>query len=246
MFRFAAFLLLAIAAAAAPALRAQPSAGDALRGGRELMSAIQLNYPEDHARIMEGLRRHASEHPDDQAGRAALARRMLLDFFRTRADGLANAPPSQVNEIVARHRLLLRLLAKDDAALCADLANNFLIGRFDLPAFYQDRATSLSVLIVEASREGEKLPRDPARTGLGAEDATRWYEELLRVEPASDIQAAIAADSAATSNSPEMQCRVGAAIFGAMENLPPENAANVGAFFLAQTLSDSGQQPAAN
>jgi hypothetical protein len=242
MYRVAIALLLAVAASSgASEARAQPAAGDALRGGRELMSAVQLNYPADHARIIDSLRRHAAEHPDDSAGRESLARRMLLDFFRLRADGLANAPPSLVNEIVARHLLLLRLLAKDDVPLCADLANNFLIGRFDLPAFYQDRVTSLSVLILEAAREGEKLPRDPARSGLGAEDATRWYEELLRVEPASDIQAAIAADSAATSNSPEMQCRVGAAIFGAMENLPPENAANVGAFFLAQALAEAGQ-----
>ena len=129
-------------------------------------------------------RRSAATRPSIRttcAGRSSLARQMLLDFFRQRSDGLANAPPSLVNEIVARHRLLLRLLAKDDVPLCADLANNFLIGRFDLPAFYQDRATSLSALIVEAAKEGEKIPRDPARSGLGSEDATRWYEELLRV-----------------------------------------------------------------
>ena len=244
MYRVAIALLIALAASAAiPESRAQPSASDVLRGGRELMNAVQSNYPEEHARIMEALRRHTAEHPDDVAGRSSLARQMLLDFFRQRSDGLANAPPSLVNEIVARHRLLLRLLAKDDVPLCADLANNFLIGRFDLPAFYQDRATSLSTLIVEAAKEGEKMPRDPARSGLGSEDATRWYEELLRVEPASDIQAAIAADSAGASNSPDMQCRVGAAIYGAMENLPPENAANVGAYFLAQALAEAGQGP---
>ena len=242
MYRVAFAPLLAIAlSSAASGLRAQPAAGDALRGGRELMNAVQQNYPEDHARIVEALRRHAAEHPDDIAGRAAYARQMLLDFFRQRSDGLANAPPSLVNEIVARHVLLLRLLAKDDVPLCADLATSLLIGRFDLPAFYQDRATSLSILIVEAAKEGEKRPRDPARSGLAAEDATRWYEELLRVEPSSDIQAAIAADSAADS-SPEMQCRVGAAIFGAMENLAPEQGANVGAFFLAQTLGEAGRE----
>ena len=205
------------------------------------MGAVQRHYPDDYRRIMDALTRHAAEHPDDSAGRATLARQMLRDFFRLRADGLANAPAPRVNEIVARHLLLLRLLAKDDVALCADLASNLLIGRFDLPAFYQDRATTLSVSIVEAAKEGEKLPRDPARSGLGPEDATRWYEELLRVEPSSDIQAAIAADSAGTSNSPEMQCRVGAAIYGAMENLAPEHAANIGAFFLAQTLTEVGR-----
>lgn len=242
MLRLAASLLLAAAFLAAPGSRAQSTGSDVLRGGRELMNAVQLNYPQDNARIMEALRRHAAEHPDDTAGRSALARRLLLDFFRLRADGLANAPPSLVNEIVARHVLLLRLLAKDDVPLCADLATNFLIGRFDLPAFYQDRATSISVLIVEAAKEGEKAPRDPARAGLNAEDATRWYEELLRVEPSNDIQAAIAADSASASGSPEMQCRVGAAIFGAMENLEPQQAANVGAFFLAQTLAEPGHE----
>ncbi|HEY5722114.1 MAG TPA: hypothetical protein VIT45_07315 [Allosphingosinicella sp.] len=244
MFRIVAFLLLGLACSVPAAeTRAQPSAGDALRGpGREVMNAVQRLYPGDHARIMEALRRHAAEHPDDVSGRAALGRRLLLDFFRLRADGLGNAPGPLVNDIVGRHLLLLRLLAKDDTALCADLADNLLIGRFDLPAFYQDRATSLSVSIVEAASEGEKSPRDPARAGLAAEDATRWYEELLRVEPSSDIQAAIAADSAGASGSPEMQCRVGAAIFGAMEHLSPEQAANVGAFFLAQTLAEPGHE----
>ena len=243
MLRLVPLLLLVIAIAAAPESRAQPTAGDALRGGgREVMNAVQRHYPTDHARIMEALGRHAAEHPDDIAGRAALTRRMLLDFFRHRAAGLANAPGPLVTDIVGRHRLLLRLLAKDDTALCADLATNFLIGRFDLPAFYQDRATALSVSIVEAAREGEKSPPETARSGLAAEDAMRWYEELLRVVPSSDIQAAIAADSAAASGSPAMQCRVGAAIFGAMENLGPEQAANVGAFFLAQTLAEPGRE----
>ncbi|HMJ93653.1 MAG TPA: hypothetical protein VK472_06105 [Allosphingosinicella sp.] len=244
MFRFVAFLLLALAVSApAPESRAQPAAGDALRGGgREVMNAVQRHYPADYARIMEALGRHAAEHPEDVAGRAALGRRLLLDFFKLRARGLANAPAPLVNDIVGRHLLLLRLLARDDTALCADLATNLLIGRFDLPAFYQDRATSLSVSIVEAAKEGEKLPRDPARAGLATDDSTRWYEELLRVEPSSDIQAAIAADSAAASGSPEMQCRVSAAIFGATERLSPEQAANVGAFFLAQTLAEPGHE----
>ena len=247
MFRFAAYLALATAlSSAAPESPAQPSGGDMVRGSREVMDAIQLNHPDAHARIRDAIGRYSSERPDDSSGRSALTRQMLLEYFRSRAEGLANAPPSLIAEIVARHRMLLRLLAKDDAALCADLANNFLIGRFDLPAFYQDRATSLAALIVEAAAEGEKRPKDPARSALAAEDLTRWYEELLRVEPASDIQAAIAADSAATSNSPEMQCRVGAAIYGAMENLPPETAANVGAFFLAQDLAEAGLQEAGN
>ena len=233
---FVAAMIMAAASLGGAAV-AQPSQSRMASGGGEVLAAIQRFYPDDYRQLQQALDRHAAAHPGDEAGRAGLRARLLADFFRRRSDGLANAPAPLVNAIVDRHLVLLRLLAGDDSALCAELADNLLIGRFDLPAFYQDRATALSVAIIEAAKAGEARPRDPARNGLVGDDATRWYEELLRVEPSSDIQAAIAADTAGAGASPEMQCRVGAAIFGAVEKLAPEQAANVGAFFLAETLA---------
>jgi hypothetical protein len=247
MFAFAArsLLLPALAVLSAQTAPDAAPAGPSLdydagqrAGGAEVFRAIQLHYPDDYRGLTQSLAREAAAKKGDGAALAALRSHLLAAFFRNRAKGLANAPAPLLNGINARHLLLIRLLAHDDAALCADFATSLFIGRYDLPAFYQERATSLSVSILEAAKAGEKLPPNPAREGLGGDDAASWYAQLLLVEPSSDIQAAIAADGDGLSGTPEMQCRVGAATFGAIEKLEPESAANVGAFFLAQILSE--------
>jgi hypothetical protein len=251
MFVFFATGLLSLLAAAVPISSGlEPSSPTGERpanfesgqraGGAELLRAIELHYPEEHRALSESLDRAAAAHPGDEAEKVRSRSKLLADFFRLRSKGLANAPDALLTSINERQLTLIKLLARDDAKLCAEFATTLFIGRFDLPAFYQERSNALSIAMIEASKAGEKLPPNPAREGLGGGDAALWYEQLLLVEPSSEIQAAIAMGGAETSGSPEMQCRVGAATYGAIEKLPPESAANVGAFFLAQVLREPG------
>src|SRR5688572_8310125 len=192
MFAFAAagLILLSGAAesdqgrpeAAAPTSRSEAGQRE---GEAELFDAIQRHYPEEYRALREALDRQNAAHPADGPAQAALRSRLLAAFYRRRADGLANAPAPLLNGINARQLTLIRMLASDDASLCAEFATTLFIGRFDLPAFYQGRATALAVSILEAAKVGEAMPPNLQRKGLGGGDAALWYEQLLLVEPSS-------------------------------------------------------------
>jgi hypothetical protein len=208
--------------------------------GGEVFRAIEARYPDDYRMLIDQIYRDAAAHPGDRAALAASGKRLLGAFYRRRAQGLANAPAPLLNAINARQLALIRRIAREDEKLCADFASSLFIGRFDLPASYQQEASALAAAIVEAAKAGETAPPDPRRKGLADDAASAWYAQLLRDEPSGGIRTAIAADGGEPTGTPEMQCRVGAAIYASIDKLAPEQAADVAAFFLAQTLTDAG------
>jgi len=224
------------AAAGAPAFEA----GIARPAGDAVFRAIALHYPNEYRALADSLDRQAAAHPGDADALNAFRRRALARFYKGRLDDLMNAPASALNAINTRQLALARSLARDDAALCAEYATTGFIGRFDLPAAYQGRASALGALMIEAAKLGAGRPRDPRRRTLNGEDAASWYASLLLVEPSKEVQAAVAGDDAAKVETAEMQCRVGVATYAAIDRLTPEQAANIAAFFLAQSFADLG------
>jgi hypothetical protein len=206
--------------------------------GAALFDAIERNYPDEYRALIDTMYRQSAAHPGDPELSKTLRTRSIIQFYKRRTGGLANAPAPALNRINARQLALIRALARDDVALCAEFATTAFIGKFDLPASYQPRASALGILMVEAAKLGESQAQDPNRKALAEEDGSRWYESLLRIEPSREVEAAIAGEDSEGIGTPEMQCRIGLALYAAIEKLAPEQAANVAAYFLAQTLAE--------
>jgi hypothetical protein len=203
----------------------------------ETLRAIERHYPAEYRALIDAIYADAASHPGDRAARTATERRLFDAFYKRRVPDLANAPAPLLAAINGRQLALARRLAGADPKLCADFASGLFVGRSDLPPAYQSEAAALLAAIVEAAKAGEGQPPDPRRQSLGVEDAAPFYEQLLRVEPSGQVQAAIAADSGEGGGTPEMQCRIGAAIYASIDKLQEEQAANVAAYFLTQTLT---------
>ena len=109
-----------------------------------------------------------------------------------------------------------------------------------MPSAYERQAAELGALLVEAAKQGGAQPRDPIRATIDESDAATWYEQLLQVEPENHIQVARSRESDDSSGISEMQCRVGVAVYAAIDKLPPDRAANIGSFLLKQALADLG------
>lgn len=238
------------------AASAEPEARDGLAGsgrdskayerelqgsvGGEVFRSMQNHYPDEYRALIENLMQ--ADTGRDPAMRAKQRNRAVVSFYRRRADGLANAPPELLEKINARQLELIRRLARQDARLCAEFATTALIGRFDLPASYQLQASALGALMIEAAKAGEARPHDPTRKGLGIDDAASWYAQLLQMESSREVQTTIAVNGDDGNGTPEIQCRVGVAVHAAIAKLPPDQAANVAAFFLTQTLAELGTE----
>jgi hypothetical protein len=205
--------------------------------GGEVLRAIEAYYPSEYGPLIDQIYRAAAA-PGGRSAPAVSGKRLFLAFYKRHMAALAKAPAPLLNAINARALALSRRLAKDDVPLCAEFASSLFIGRFDLPPSYQQEASALAAAIVEAAKAGEGQPANPLRDGLAEEDAFAWYSELLQVEPSGEIQAAIAG-AGEPGGTPEMQCRVGAAVYASIEKLTPEQAADVTAYFLVQTLTDA-------
>jgi hypothetical protein len=203
----------------------------------ETLRAIERHYPAEYRALIDAIYTDAAAHPQDRAARAASEKRLFDAFYRRHAPDLAKAPAALLAAINGRQLALARRLARDDPKLCADFASGLFVGRSDLPATYQSEAAALLAAIVEAAKAGEGQAPDPRRQSLGVEDAAPFYEQLLRIEPTGQVQAAIAAESGEGGGTPEMQCRIGAAIYASIDKLQEEQAANVAAYFLTQTLT---------
>jgi hypothetical protein len=243
---FASLLIAAATAGATPdtASSTLPDRGafeDELKFSAEgeTLRAIERFYPAEYRGLIDAIYADAEAHPQDRAARGATERRLFDAFYKRRAADLANAPAPLLAAINGRQLALASRLARDDPKLCADFASGLFVGRSDLPTAYQSESAALLAAIVEAAKAGEGQAPNPRRQSLGVEDAAPFYEQLLRVEPSGQVQAAIAADSGEAGGTPEMQCRIGAAIYASIDKLQEEQAANVAAYFLTQTLTGS-------
>lgn len=221
----AAWMMLGMAAEApdsASTSQSAVSAAPASGPAAELFRAIERHYPDDYRRLV-----------------AAPGREPVAAFFQRRAAGLRNAPSDLLVRLNAMQLAIIRRLAREDVALCADFATSAFAGRLDLPDAWQRDASALGALIVEASKLGETRARDGGSPMLAEDDAFTWYSQLLREEPSTEFDIAAGADAEAQSD--ELECRVGLASLGALARLPPERAANVGASLLADMLAEPGR-----
>jgi hypothetical protein len=235
----AAWMMIGMAAeapdAASPSESAL-SAASTFSTADELFRAIELHYPDEYRRLIDV--------PGRDAVGAAAAKgsptRPMAGFFQRRAAGLRNAPPDLLIRLNAMQLALIRRLAREDVALCADFATTAFAGRLDLPDAYQRDASSLGALIVEASKLGEGRAGDGRTDALAENDAFTWYSQLLREEPSTEFNVA-ATGGGEDAQGDELECRVGLASLGALARLPPEQAANVGASLLADMLAEPGR-----
>lgn len=206
--------------------------------GREIFRAIELHFPDDYRGLQTAFNGREVGGSEEADARMA---RLLADFYRLKAPSLHRAPIGIMARVNEQQLALMRSLARTDVRLCAEFATSALAGRLDLQASHQAQLSSLGALIVEAAKLGETSPRERLSGSLAEDDAFQWYSKLLQQEPSTDFKVATGA-AGEDSSAAELDCRVGLATLGAIAKLPQEQAANVGASFLAAALSDPGDE----
>jgi hypothetical protein len=204
-----------------------------------MFRAIELHYPAEYRGLIDAIYAGIATNPQDQSARASTSKRLLDAFFKRRVRDLGNAPSPLLYAINTRQLALARRLARDDPTSCAEFTANLFVGRSDLPPAYAAEAASLLGAIVEAAKAGESAPPDPRRQSFADEDSGPFYDQLLQAGPPGQMHAALAAKAGEPGGTPEMQCRVGVAIYASIEKLPIEHAGNAAAFFLTQALDGS-------
>jgi hypothetical protein len=218
-----------------PAASPEPAALDEGPGGG-VFRAMAVHYPDEYRTLLATL----SDPALGAAEADATRNRLLTQFFARRAPALVKAPVDMLVRINAQQLMLIRRLARTDVGLCAQFARTSVAGRLDpLPAL-QAQVSALGASIVEAAKQGETNPRAQQPGSMAQGDAFDWYSQMLLEEPSTDFKMTRngAGDDASGA---ELECRVGLATFGAIAKLPPEQAANVGASFLAQSLTEAAR-----
>lgn len=222
-----------------PSNAAQFEAGVKGSAGGEIFRAMELHYPMEYRALMDELYRKAEVPSGNVADLTSLSYRLTREFYGRRVADLVNAPAAVLNAINTRQLALIRGLARDNVAHCAEYATTGFSAKTQLSAADQAQVSSLAVRIIEASKLGVGRPPGPGRQALADVDARAWYERVLEVEPSKEVQAALLQEDT-TGLAAEMQCRIGVAVYAAIDKLPSEQAANLTAYFLAQSYAEKG------
>ncbi len=246
-------VLLALALSAGAALAAEPPAasgratvaamtiadleqGMSQSDGAQLMAAIKANYPAEYPLLLEEILRRLKASDGSFAAAHLIGAQVMRAFVQRHSPDLVNAPPESLKRINARQLELIRGLARDQLALCAEYATTGFTGRTPLPQPHLSRAGALSVMLIEASRAGSVRPREPGRGTLSGEDARAWVDSVRRIGTAQDVLDAMGQASSGLPSSDDVRCRLGVAVYAAIDALPTEQAARVAAYFLEQGL----------
>ena len=202
------------------------------------MAAVKRYYPEEYRLMLEEMLARIKASDGSFAAAHLIGAESMRAFMLRRVPELVNAPPALLNRINRGQLELMRSLAGNQVGLCAEYATTGFTGKTPLPAPYLAQTGALSVLMIEASRAGADRPREAGRGTLNNEDAVAWYQAVHRVGTAKDVIDAFEANG---PPSPDMSCRMGIAVYAAIDALPSEQAARLSAYFFKTAMS--GEAP---
>lgn len=255
---FVIALALAASVAAQPAPPAQPAGRAALarmtvadleKGimsspGATAIAAVKRYYPDQYRLLLEEMLAKVKASDGSVAAAHLIGAQAMRAFMLRRGPELINAPAALLNRINSRQLELMRGMGRDQVALCAEYATTGFTGNRPLPEPYLSQAGALSVLFIEASRAGADRPREAGRGTLSNEDAVAWYQAVQRVGTAQDVLDAMAGagTDSATPAPQDVNCRMGIAVYAAIDALPPEQAARVAAYFLQEGMKSQAAQ----
>jgi len=205
--RLFAFLMLLVAAAVPAA--AQPPAGT--------LEAMRRDFPLDHQPLAATL---AGKTPEE-ARRLAYAG--IERFLRSRRAAILAAPRASLLALEARQGALLRALAKQDVALCANVGDRGFFSSQALTGAAPVGLDEYGIALVEAAKAGSTAAAaTPA--GTDKEDFSAWMAAVERIEPDVPVRSMLLDRKVRLASSPDHLCRGAAAMHEAVASLPPARA----------------------
>ena len=245
--------LLALSLSAGTALAAAPAPPDAAadraaimamtvtdleRGmmsspGAPTIAAVKKHFPAEYPALLEEMLARIKAGNGSFAAGHLVGAEVMRAFMLRHGPDLVNAPSALLNRINDRQLEMVRGMGRDQVSLCAEYATTGFTGRRALPEPYLSQAAALSVLIIEASRAGAGRAREPDRGALSNPDALAWFEALQRIGTPREVIDAMGRPEGSTSLSEDLNCRIGIAVYAAINALPSDQAARVSAYFLS-------------
>ena len=249
-------LLLAFSLSACTALAAAPAAPDAAPNraaivamtvtdleqgmlkspGASTIIAVKKYYPAEYPGLLEEMLRRVKASDGSFGAALLIGAEVMRAFMLRHGPDLVNAPPDLLNRINGRQLEMVRGMVRDQVSLCAEYATTGFTGRRALPEPYLSQSAALSVLMIEASRAGADRVREPGRGALSDPDALAWYEALQRIGTPRDVIDAMGRPEGSPPVSEDLSCRLGIAVYAAINALPSDQAARVSAYFLNEGM----------
>jgi hypothetical protein len=255
-------LLFALAVTAGTALAAPPAPPGATAGraaiasmtvadlerglmispGASTIAAVKRHFPAEYPALLGEMLARIKASNGSFAAAHLIGAEVMRAFMLRHGAEVVNAPPALLNRINDRQLELMRGMARDQVSLCAEYATTGFTGRRPLPEPYLSQAAALGVLMVEASRAGADRAGEPGRGALTDADALAWYEAVQRIGTPQDVLDALGRPEGSPPASEDLSCRLGIAVYAAIDALPSEQAARVAAYFLNEGLKAQAAQ----
>jgi hypothetical protein len=210
--------------------------------GAGTIAAVKANYPGEYPLLLQEMLGRIKASDGSFAASHLIGAEVMRAFMMRHGPELINAPSALLNRINARQLALMRGLAGGQVALCAEYATTGFTGRTPLPEPYLSQASALSVMFIEASRAGADRPREAGRGTLRDEDALAWYDSVHRIGTSQDVLDAMSKGESGPPPSQDVSCRMGIAVYAAIDTLPAEQAGRVAAFFLQEGMKTQSAQ----
>ncbi|MBA3678268.1 MAG: hypothetical protein H0W74_12845 [Sphingosinicella sp.] len=202
-----------------------------------LFAALKQLYPREYGTLLDEMGALTLARLGDPAKLRAIGPDAMAKVFQRKTPDVINAPPLMLAKINQGQLDLIRALKAGHPRECAQFVMTGFDAQTVLPPTLHAKAVGVSVATLEAAKAGRELPRDPSRGSLNEQARRAWLAKMKEVAPSARIGQIIMDDAAQQSATAEEKCQVGEAIYTAIEKLPPEQAANIGAFMLAQSLA---------
>jgi hypothetical protein len=204
--------------------------------GAQLMLAVKANYPAEYPLLLEEILRRIKASDGSFAASHLIGAQVMRAFMKRHSPELINAPPEMLKRINARQLELIRGLARDHVALCAEYATTGFTGRTPLPQPYLSQAGALSVMFIEASKAGAGRPSETGRGTLAVQDAQAWVDAVRRIGTSQDVLDALGHAGDSPPPPQDVSCRIGVAVYAAIDALPVEQAGRIAAYFLQEGM----------
>lgn len=204
--------------------------------GGPVLQTIRRLYPTEYEKFIDENFNAARRNLGDEAALRRVGTTTIASFFRRKISDVVNAPAPVLARINSRQLDLVRALRKDQAQACAQYVNAGFDGTTELPLPLQQRATGISIAILEAAKEGSRRPRDRSRGAMDTDAAVAWLDKIVQVEPSPAIHKMMDDEAAQQAATPDQTCQMGIAIYAAIAELPAEQAAKMTAYMLKSSM----------
>lgn len=244
-FSGAAIAILLAASAAQADTQAKPASADQRREmragfeegimrspGAPLFHSLKRNFPAEYEPFLDRMFTEVLAAGGSEADAHRVGFEGMRRFFIQKLGDVVNAPAEKLIALNAAQLALVKTLAVEDRALCAEYVSTGFRAGTRLPAAAERGSVEVSLRMIEAAAAGARAPRDGSRGHVAEKAAAAFVAEVLKIDPS--LQPLLVDEAAHAKAPPERICAFGDAIYTAIGKLPVGTGADISAFLLLQ------------